>query len=115
MFVGQYEHALDDKGRVVLPSPFRAFVADRGYVTHLDGCLGLWSADAFRLVAEKWKAELPLTTCIVDVESSLLPVHRFNARRFLWGRWSRRRLASIDSVQLSKELGFDNYGKECTA
>ena len=57
MFVGQYEHALDDKGRVVLPSPFRAFVAERGYVTQLDGCLGLWSADEFRLVAEKWKAE----------------------------------------------------------
>ena len=57
MFVGQYEHALDDKGRVVLPSPFRAFVADRGYITQLDGCLGLWSSDEFRLVAEKWKAE----------------------------------------------------------
>ncbi len=57
MFVGQYEHALDDKGRVVLPSPFRAFVADRGYVTQLDGCIGLWSPDEFRSVAERWKAE----------------------------------------------------------
>ena len=57
MFVGHYEHALDEKGRIVLPSPFRAFVADRGYVTQLDGCIGLWSPDDFRLVAEKWKAE----------------------------------------------------------
>ncbi len=57
MFVGQYEHALDDKGRVVLPSPFRAFVAERGYVTQLDGCLGLWNEKDFREVAEKWKAE----------------------------------------------------------
>ncbi len=57
MFVGQYEHAVDDKGRVVLPAPFRAFVAERGYVTQLDGCLGLWSEDEFRQVAEKWKTE----------------------------------------------------------
>ncbi len=57
MFVGQYEHAVDDKGRVVLPAPFRAFVAERGYITQLDGCLGLWSEDEFRQVAEKWKTE----------------------------------------------------------
>ena len=57
VFVGQYDHALDEKGRVVLPSPFRAFVADRGYVTLLDGCIGLWSADKFQIVAEKWKTE----------------------------------------------------------
>lgn len=57
MFVGQYDHALDQKGRVVLPSPFRAFVAERGYVTLLDGCIGLWSAEKFTEVAEKWKSE----------------------------------------------------------
>ena len=58
MFVGQHDHSLDDKGRVVLPSPFRAFVDNRGYVTRLDNCIGLWSADGFRQVADRWKAEL---------------------------------------------------------
>ena len=58
MFVGQYEHSLDDKGRVVLPSPFRAFVDNRGYVTRLDSCIGMWSADGFRHVADRWKSEL---------------------------------------------------------
>ena len=57
MFVGRYEHALDGKGRVVLPSPFRASVAERGYVTQLDGCIGLWSPEGFQVVAEKWKTE----------------------------------------------------------
>lgn len=57
MFVGQYDHALDSKGRVVLPAPFRAFVAERGYVTQLDGCIGLWNAEHFQQVAQKWKAE----------------------------------------------------------
>ncbi len=57
MFVGQYGHALDRKGRVVLPAPYRASVASRGFVTRLDGCLGLWSEDGFREVAERFKAE----------------------------------------------------------
>lgn len=58
MFVGQHEHALDRKGRVVLPAGFRASVAERGYVTRLDQCIGLWSEDGFRVVADRWKAEL---------------------------------------------------------
>lgn len=53
MFVGEYEHSLDAKGRVVLPAPFRAHVADRGYVTVLDGCLGLWSESEFERIAAK--------------------------------------------------------------
>lgn len=58
LFVGQHEHSLDRKGRVVLPAPFRASVADHGYVTRLDQCIGLWSHDGFMAVADKWKSEL---------------------------------------------------------
>jgi MraZ protein len=57
VFVGQYEHALDDKGRVVLPSNFRASVAERGFVTRLDSCIGLWNETNFKAMAERWKAE----------------------------------------------------------
>ncbi len=57
MFVGQHEHSLDAKGRVVLPAPFRASVAERGYVTRLDNCIGLWSQEGFQEVAEKWKTQ----------------------------------------------------------
>ncbi len=48
MFIGEYEHSLDAKGRVVLPVSFRAHVAEKGYVAPLDGCIGLWSEDGFR-------------------------------------------------------------------
>ncbi len=58
VFVGQHEHSLDGKGRVVLPASFREFVAERGYVTQLDGCIGMWSADGFQAVSGKWKQEL---------------------------------------------------------
>jgi MraZ protein len=51
VFVGTFEHSLDDKGRVVLPSTFRSYLADRGFVSKLDGCLGLWTPEEFETVA----------------------------------------------------------------
>lgn len=51
MFVGTFEHSLDDKGRVVLPATFRSYLADRGFVSKLDGCLGLWTPEEFDSVA----------------------------------------------------------------
>lgn len=53
MFVGTFEHSLDDKGRVVLPSTFRSHLASRGYLTKLDGCLGLWTAEEFAEVTAR--------------------------------------------------------------
>lgn len=53
MFVGTYEHSVDGKGRVVLPSTFRAQLADRGYVSQYQGCLGLWTEQGFADVADR--------------------------------------------------------------
>jgi MraZ protein len=53
VFVGTFEHSLDDKGRVVLPAVFRARMAGGGVVTKLDGCLGVWTSDEFGQVAER--------------------------------------------------------------
>ena len=58
MFVGQHDHALDEKGRVVLPSGYRSQFDDKGYVTQLDNCIGLWTGDGFTKVAAKWQAAL---------------------------------------------------------
>jgi len=47
-FFGRYEHSLDDKGRVILPSKFRAPFERGGYLTqYQDGCLSLWTPDEF--------------------------------------------------------------------
>ena len=46
-FVGTYEHGLDEKGRMVLPSKIRAQLGETGMLGKLDGCLGLWSLDGF--------------------------------------------------------------------
>lgn len=53
MFVGTFEHALDDKGRVVLPSAFRAHLAEKGFLSQFDACLGLWTEEGFADVAQR--------------------------------------------------------------
>lgn len=55
MFYGEYEHSLDRKGRLILPSKFREVAKEnyieRFYVTRgLDGCL-------FVLTEEEWKVQ----------------------------------------------------------
>ncbi len=47
-FFGRYEHSLDDKGRVILPSKFRGQFEHGGYLTqYQDGCLALWTPGEF--------------------------------------------------------------------
>lgn len=48
MFVGTFEHALDSKGRLILPSAFREAFAIGGYLTKsLEGCLALMDTEEF--------------------------------------------------------------------
>lgn len=51
MFLGTFEHSLDDKGRVVMPSAFRSDLADGGVLAKLDDCIGLWTPEEFEKVA----------------------------------------------------------------
>lgn len=58
MFVGTFEHSLDDKGRIVLPSTFRSHLADKGFLSQFDGCLGLWTEDGFHEVSSRLKDKI---------------------------------------------------------
>ncbi|MDY3296855.1 division/cell wall cluster transcriptional repressor MraZ [Selenomonas sp.] len=60
MFMGEYTHAIDAKGRVILPADFRAelgvsFVITKG----LDRCLFLYAQTEWDVLAEKLR-KLPL-------------------------------------------------------
>jgi MraZ protein len=52
MFLGEYQHSLDAKGRVILPAKFRDQLADGAYITKgRDGCLFVYTAEEFENVA----------------------------------------------------------------
>ena len=51
-FLGEYQHALDAKGRFILPARFREHLGDQAYVTtEEDGCLALWRPEEFDVKA----------------------------------------------------------------
>ena len=61
MFIGEYAHSVDPKGRLNIPAKFREKLGEIFYVTKgLDKCLFIFPADEWRIFEEKLKT-LPLT------------------------------------------------------
>ncbi|MBE3593628.1 MAG: division/cell wall cluster transcriptional repressor MraZ [Candidatus Carbobacillus altaicus] len=61
MFLGEYEHTLDEKGRLTIPAKFRTPLGDRFVMTRgLEQSLVLYPLDEWEQLAEKLKA-LPFT------------------------------------------------------
>lgn len=54
MFVGEFQHSLDAKGRVILPVDFREDLAAGAVLTkNLDGCLTIYSRSGFEDMAQR--------------------------------------------------------------
>lgn len=86
MFIGEYNHSLDDKGRLAIPAKFRSALKKGAVVTKgLDNCLFLYTKDQFEKIALKF---------------SNLPISQAKARSF-----SRHMLAGAMDVY------FDNQGR----
>lgn len=51
-FLGQFNHTLDEKGRLVLPVRFRERLTTAVISTHRDDCLALWTPEEFEIQAE---------------------------------------------------------------
>lgn len=61
MFMGEFQHNIDTKGRIIIPSKFRdglgqSFVLTRG----IDHCLFAYPMDEWKVLEEKLK-KLPVT------------------------------------------------------
>lgn len=62
MFIGEYQHALDLKNRINIPSKFRENLGEQFVLTKgLDGCLYAFTLKEWQVLEEKLKA-LPLTS-----------------------------------------------------
>jgi MraZ protein len=63
MFLGEFEHSVDDKGRLTIPAKFRdelesGIVVTRGF----DGCLWAYPRAEWERITEKIRLEVPSTT-----------------------------------------------------
>ncbi len=86
MFIGEYKHNLDSKGRLAVPAKFRALLKEGAVVTRgLDNCLFLYPKKQWNELAKKLAG---------------LPVSQSKARAF-----SRLMLAG------AMDLDFDNQGR----
>ena len=60
MFLGEFQHSIDEKGRLAIPAKFRAPLTEGLVVTRgLDRCLYVWTIEQWREMAEKL-AKLPM-------------------------------------------------------
>ncbi len=84
MFIGEYSHNLDDKGRLAIPIKFRQALKKGAVVTRgLDSCLFLYTCDEWQKLAEKLAA---------------LPISQANSRAF-----ARLMLAGAMDVEVDKQ------------
>lgn len=84
MFMGEYSHTIDAKGRTIVPSRLREALGDEFVVTKgLDGCL-------FVYPKEEWKT--------FEEKLGTLPLTNRDARKF-----SRFFLAGAASVEVDKQ------------
>ena len=61
MFMGEYNHIIDAKGRLIIPARFRELLGEEFILTKgLDGCLSIYPMDAWEAFETKLRA-LPLT------------------------------------------------------
>ena len=61
MLIGEYEHSLDTKGRMIMPAKLRQDIGEKFIITKgLDGCLFVFSQNEWLNFEEKLKA-LPLS------------------------------------------------------
>ena len=84
MFIGEYSHNLDTKGRLAIPAKFRRELAKGAVVTRgLDNCLFLYTKQEWQKLAEKL---------------ANLPISQANGRAF-----ARLMLAGAMDVKLDKQ------------
>lgn len=59
MFMGEYNHIIDDKGRIIIPSKLRTELGESFVITRgLDNCLAIYTSEGWTNIIEQYK-QLP--------------------------------------------------------
>jgi MraZ protein len=61
MFMGEYHHTIDEKGRIIIPSKFREGLGEKFIITRgIENCLFVYSLESWNKITDKLDA-LPFT------------------------------------------------------
>ena len=61
MFIGEYHHSIDDKGRLIIPSKFREELGNKFIITRgIENCLFVYSLESWEKIVNKLET-LPFT------------------------------------------------------
>lgn len=103
MFMGEYNHTVDTKGRLIVPSKFRELLGDEFVVTKgLDGCLFVYSGDEWKLMETKFRE-------VSQFSKEARKFARFSLQAQQPAKWTNRgvycfRLTSGNLPELRKKL-----------
>ena len=103
MFMGEYHHSIDDKGRLIIPAKFRAELGDKFIITRgIENCL-------FAYPIERWE------TIVHKLES--LPFTKKDARNFTRFFLSGATVAEFDKqgrINITSPLiNYASIKKDC--
>ena len=72
MFLGEFEHNIDDKGRLIIPARLRSELDDEVFVTRgFDGCLFVYTLEAWNNLADQLN-RLPISQAAARMVSRML-------------------------------------------
>ena len=103
MYIGEYHHSIDDKGRLIIPSKFRDELGERFIVTRgIENCLFVYSEESWTKIVDKLES---------------LPFTKKDARQFIRFFLSGATIAEFDKqgrINITSPLiSYANINKEC--
>lgn len=103
MFMGEYHHSIDDKGRLIIPSKFRTDLGEKFIITRgIEKCLFVYSEETWNKIVSKLES---------------LPFTKKDARAFTRFFLSGATVAEFDKqgrINITSPLiSYANITKEC--
>ena len=103
MFIGEYHHSVDDKGRLIIPSKFRDELGTKFIITRgIENCLFVYSMESWEKIVNKLET---------------LPFTKIDARAFIRFFLSGASEAEFDKqgrINITSPLiSYANITKEC--